>query len=129
MNAEPSGAALLLPFDGGCPVCRREVSHYQRLHPVQPLRFVDLSSDPALPPDAPPTEALLARLHARLPDGRWVHGARAFVALWACLPGWRWLARAAAFPGVVPVLDLAYAGFLRVRSLWRPAPRCELPPR
>jgi predicted DCC family thiol-disulfide oxidoreductase YuxK len=124
-----SADVLLVPFDGACPVCRREMAHYQQLRPLRPLHFVDLSRGAPLPPDAPPPERLLARLHARLPDGRWVQGAGAFVALWACLPGWRWLARGAALPGALPLLDLGYAGFLRLRGLWRRPAACELPPR
>jgi predicted DCC family thiol-disulfide oxidoreductase YuxK len=114
---------LLVAFDGGCPLCRREIGHYQGLQPLQPLVFVDLNTD-ALPADAPPRPALAARLHARTPQGQWVQGAAAFVALWSRLPGWRWLARAARLPGALPLLDAAYAGFLRVRPLWRRPPAC-----
>jgi demethoxyubiquinone hydroxylase (CLK1/Coq7/Cat5 family) len=44
-----------------------------------------------------------------------VSGARAFLALWAVLPGWRWLARVGSLPGVPSVLEWGYRGFLRVR--------------
>lgn len=128
MSAEPPGAALLVPFDGGCPLCRREIGHYQRLQPLQPLRFVDLNDRAALPPDAPDPARLLQRLHARTPEGRWLQGAAAFVAVWQRLPGWRWLARAAALPGVLPLLDGAYAAFLRLRPLWRRPAACAIKP-
>lgn len=121
-----SDAALLVAFDGGCPACRREIGHYERLRPLQPLRFVDVSAA-ALPAGWPAREQLLARLHARLPDGRWCSGAAAFVAIWDRLPGWRWLGRAARLPGILPALELTYRAFLRIRPLWRRPPSCEIP--
>jgi predicted DCC family thiol-disulfide oxidoreductase YuxK len=114
--------ALDVFYDGACPMCRREIAHYQRLLAQPPLRFVDASEGP-LPAFAPPRSQLLARLHVRQADGRWHSGAAAFVTLWASLPGWRWLARLGAVPGALPVMELAYRCFLRVRPLWRrPAP-------
>jgi len=126
VNARPVVVqpALDVFYDGACPLCRREIAHYQRLRADPPVRFVDLSTD-ALPAHAPERAALLARLHVRHADGRWRHGAAAFVALWACLPGWRWAARAARLPGVLPALELAYRAFLRLRPLWRPRAPCE----
>ena len=49
------------------------------------------------------------------PDGTRLHGGEAFVAMWQRLPGWRWLARLAGLPGVLPMLERAYSGFLRMR--------------
>ena len=118
-------AALLVAFDGGCPACRREIGHYQRLPALQPLRFVDVSAA-ELPVDWPPRAQLLARLHARLPDGRWCSGAAAFVAIWERLPAWRHLGRAARLPGALTALELAYRAFLRIRPLWRRPAICEI---
>lgn len=39
------------------------------------------------------------------------------------LPRWVWLARLARLPGVLPVLDVAYAVFLQIRPLWRRSPQ------
>lgn len=58
---------------------------------------------------------LLARFHVQHPDGSRLDGAAAFVAMWARLPGWRWLARLARLPGGLTILEWAYRGFLRVR--------------
>jgi len=107
---------VVVYFDGACPLCRREIGVYRGLTPTQPLRFVDLShADAAELPS--PRAALMARFHVRAADGRLIAGAPAFLALWAALPGWRWLARAGALPGVAPVLEWGYRGFLRVRPV------------
>jgi predicted DCC family thiol-disulfide oxidoreductase YuxK len=36
---------------------------------------------------------LMARFHVLDENGRLLGGAQVFLALWATLPGWRWLAR------------------------------------
>lgn len=113
--AEPE--ALTVLYDGACPLCRREIEHVQGLAAQRPdsaLCFVDVS---AAHSPVPPQERarLLARFHVQRADGSRLDGAAAFVAMWARLPGWRWLARVARLPGALPVLELAYRGFLRVR--------------
>ena len=69
----------------------------------------------ALPPDTT-REQLLARFHVRSKDGQLLSGAQAFLALWAALPGWRWLALAGRLPGMAWVMERSYLLFLR----WRP---------
>jgi predicted DCC family thiol-disulfide oxidoreductase YuxK len=105
-------------FDGGCPVCSREIAVYRRAAGAEALCFVDVSgaADPA--PDLP-RDAALARMHARLPDGTLVSGAAAFAALWAALPRWRWLARVARLPGIALTAELSYRAFLVLRRAWR----------
>lgn len=108
-------ASLAVFYDGACPLCQREIALYRDLPAEQPVEFVDIS-DPAQPVPAGQTrEAWLARFHVRHADGRIESGARAFLALWARLPYWRWLARLGALPGVPALLELMYRGFLRVR--------------
>ena len=112
-----SGAGLTVLYDGACPLCRREVAVYRDLTPLQPLQFLDVSDARATLPAGAARADYLARFHVQRSDGQVLSGARAFVALWAALPGWRWLARMAAWPGVTPVLELAYRGFLHLRPV------------
>ena len=106
-------------YDGACPLCQREISHLRGLAQRQDgsaLCFVDIrGGDDAVA--LPPAEraALLARFHVQRSDGSRLDGAAAFVAMWARLPGWRWLARVARWPGVLRLLEWLYRGFLRVR--------------
>lgn len=109
---------LTVLYDGACPLCRREIAHYQGIvqrQAARDVRFADVS-DPGVPlPPARTRAQLLHRFHVQRADGSLVDGAAAFVALWARLPGWRWLARLARLPGVTPLLEVAYRAFLPLR--------------
>ncbi|WP_431271372.1 thiol-disulfide oxidoreductase DCC family protein [Dankookia sp. P2] len=113
--AEPE-APLTVFYDGGCPVCTREVALYRDRIGAAGLDWVDVSR---AAPEGLDQQAALARIHARLPDGRLVSGAAAFAAIWQRVPGFRWLGRLVAWAPVAPLAELGYRGFLRVRRLWR----------
>lgn len=112
--AQPAGTLTVL-YDGSCPLCRREIALYQGLKADQPLAFVDVSDASADLPPGTARDRLLARFHVLRADGSVVDGARGFIALWAALPGWRWLSRLAALPGLTGLMELAYRAFLLVR--------------
>ncbi|MBP6096994.1 MAG: demethoxyubiquinone hydroxylase family protein [Methyloversatilis sp.] len=120
--------ALTVMYDGACPLCRREVGVYRALDPLRPVRWLDVSDPQVELPAAADRASCLARFHVRREDGEMLSGARAFVALWAALPGWRWLARAGGLPGVATLLEFAYRAFLRVRpKMQRVARALETP--
>lgn len=116
-----AGAAMTVYFDGSCPLCRREIGVYRGLDALQPLCFADVSDPALVPPAGTSPQALKSRFHVRHADGRLDSGARAFLALWAALPGWRWLARLGSVPGAPHVMEWAYRRFLRVRPLMQRA--------
>lgn len=117
LNPTEKEPELTVLYDGACPLCRREIGYYQGLHASAPVCFADISdAQQALPPDTT-RQQLLARFHVRRADGVMLSGAAAFVALWATLPGWRWLAMLARLPGVVWLMERSYRLFL----LWRPS--------
>ena len=122
---------LTVLYDGACPLCRREIGIYRGLQPLRsdsPVCFADVS-DAALPlPPGTTREQLLARFHVRGRDGELLSGAQAFLALWAALPGWRWLALAGRLPGAVWVMERSYRLFLHCRpTLQRWAFRLDQP--
>ncbi len=119
---------LTVLYDGACPLCRREIAVYRGLKPHTPVCFADVS-DPALPLPRGTTRAqLLARFHVRGSDGSLLSGARAFLALWAALPGWRWLALIGRLPGATWAMERMYRFFLRLRpTLQRWASRLDRP--
>lgn len=136
MNQQPAPAkpescdVLTVMFDGACPVCRREIGMYQSLTPQEPVAWLDVSKTS---PNMTPAEqaSYLARFHVRQKDGKVLSGAAAFVALWLTMPGWRWLGRFGRLPGVTPVLEVFYRGFLHLRPylqrLANAADRAHLP--
>jgi predicted DCC family thiol-disulfide oxidoreductase YuxK len=126
--ADASAPALTVLYDGACPLCRRGIGLYRGLQPDKPLCFADVS-DPEQPlPRGTTREQLLARFHVRDADGRLLSGAQAFLALWATLPGWRWLARAGRVPGAAWAMERGYRLFLRLRpALQRWASRLDRP--
>jgi len=105
---------LTVIFDGSCPLCRREISLYQSLTPLEAVNWLDVSQDHC--GIAPLEKAgYMARFHIRQKDGTVLSGAAAFVALWLAMPGWRWLGRLGRLPGVTPLLECMYRGFLHLR--------------
>jgi len=138
MVTEPLTAAtgepppLTVLYDGTCPLCRREIGLYRELESNSPVCFADVS-DAALPlplPAGTTREQLLARFHVRRSDGELLSGAQAFLALWAVLPGWRWLAWIGRVPGAAWTMERTYRLFLRGRpTLQRWASRLDGPDR
>ena len=108
-------APLTVLYDGACPLCRREIGLYRGLKSDTPLCFADVSCVDTPPPQDVTRAQLLARFHVRQADGRLLSGAQAFIALWAVLPGWRWLAVLGRVPGAPWLMERAYCGFLYVR--------------
>lgn len=107
-------------FDGGCPLCSREIAHYRQLSGAQEISWVDAASctDATLVPGINRSD-LLKRFHVQEADGTIVSGAAAFVAIWRRLPAFSWLAALASHPSAMAVLDTGYELFLSVRRWWR----------
>jgi predicted DCC family thiol-disulfide oxidoreductase YuxK len=100
-------------YDGGCPLCVREIALMDRLDKHDRIEFVDVEREDASCPLE--RDVLLARLHAREGDGELVDGAAAFAAMWRQIPVMRPLGLAAKNRVVLWLLERAYRGFLVVR--------------
>jgi predicted DCC family thiol-disulfide oxidoreductase YuxK len=100
-------------FDGGCPLCRREIALMRRLDWRQRLQLIDVTADGAECPIDRATA--LARFHAQECGGPVVSGAAAFAAMWRALPLLRPLGLLARLPPVLALLERLYLAFLRVR--------------
>ena len=108
----PAPAQVTVWFDGGCPLCRREIALMRRLDRRGRIAFVDVADpDRSCPIDR---AALLARFHAREGDVM-QSGAAAFAAMWRAIPLLRPLGLVARWPAAAWLLECAYRVFLRGR--------------
>lgn len=110
---------LTVYYDGGCPLCRREIATYQSLPGAERLSWEDVAqADERVAPDLNRSDAL-ARMHVRTADGQLVQGAHAFALMWQAFPKTHSLGRLAATRPALWVLEPVYRMFLKVRPLWR----------
>lgn len=109
---------LRLLYDGDCPLCSREVALLQRRDEHARIRFEDIAA-----PDFDPArygldrQAVMARIHAVLPDGRVIEGMEVFRRAYAAV-GLGWLLAPSRWPGVGRLFDAAYRVFARNRLRW-----------
>lgn len=106
-------------YDGGCPVCSREIAFYRARPGAEGFRWTDVNAEGALLGPGLTREAALARMHVRRADGTLLSGAAAFAEMWRHMPGLGWLGRLVALPPFGGLAELGYRGFLRLRGLWR----------
>ncbi len=103
-------------YDGGCPLCSREVAHYRRIDQKGRIRWIDIHANPHLVESIGVNyEEAMARLHVRDAGGEVQTGVWAFAAVWDALPYYRWLARTLRALRLLPALDRAYTWFARWR--------------
>ena len=103
-------------YDGGCPLCAREIAFYRRRAGAEAISWIDIHrlDDEEVVPGLTKAQAL-ARFHVATPDGQIVSGGAAFARLWAALPGFRLFGRLLLLPPLTWLVDRAYNLFLRVR--------------
>jgi predicted DCC family thiol-disulfide oxidoreductase YuxK len=104
--------SLTVWFDGGCPLCVREIALMRRLDRRGAIEFVDVAEPGGVCPID--RGELLARFHAR-EDGVMLSGAAAFAAMWRAIPALRPLGLLARNRRVLATLERLYVRFLRVR--------------
>jgi predicted DCC family thiol-disulfide oxidoreductase YuxK len=115
VQAETSKSTIY--YDGSCPLCRAKIAHYRGTDPAGALCFGDVSGTDASLPSGLTRQQAMQRFHVRSGNGKLLSGVAAFVEVWSRLPKWRWVARAAAVPAAITVLELGYRLFLPVRPL------------
>lgn len=104
---------LTVWFDGGCPLCTREIALFRKLDRRGAIHFEDISqSENACPVDR---AELLARFHAQEKGKPIVSGAAAFAAMWRAIPVLRPAGELARIPALLWLLEHLYTGFLRIR--------------
>ena len=121
MDKEDRRAADRVFFDGGCPVCRREIAWYADRRGGDALRWIDVTDDANTPlfPAGYSTDRLLKRFTVVRNDGQVVTGAPAFVAIWRAVHALSWLGQLMDRRPIVWVLERMYRTFLVLRRQWR----------
>jgi len=108
-------------FDGACPLCRREITHYRRIDRVQRLHWVDAATEAKiLAAHGLDPERAMAELHVLDGNGRWQRGVDAFLVIWSRLPAYRRLARLISILRLRTPLGYLYRPF----AAWRYRNRC-----
>ena len=95
---------LRVLYNDTCPICAREIGVYARAEGGEDMQFCALSQHETFGLDA---DTAARRLHV-VKDGKLLVGIDGFIAIWAALPRWHWLARAARLPVIRPALGLIY---------------------
>lgn len=109
-------------YDGGCPLCRREIAHYIRLDRHNRINWIDIWSKRELLEEAGiEFEDAMKLLHTIDARGNIKVGAYSFVLIWRELPYYRHLAKVVETFHLTKVIDIAYRLFAR----WRYRSRCK----
>ena len=116
-QAVSSPAELVVYFDGGCPLCDREIAFYRTLDQAGKIHWEDVSTEAASCPVGLDRETLLKRFHVKdLITGEIHSGASGFARLWCSLPGiWRHLGKVAQIPVICSVMEWGYIQTLKIR--------------
>ncbi len=103
---------MMIWYDGGCPLCRREIAFMRRLDRRGAITFIDAADEHSVCPID--KAELLARFHAQ-EDGKLLSGAAAFAAMWRAIPMLRPIGLLAKNRWFLNILEKLYVQFLRVR--------------
>lgn len=120
MKNKQQRKSCIIYFDGGCPICTKEIATYQKWHGADRIEWIDASKceEKELGEQLDRAQAL-SKLHARLLNGKLVSGSAAFVELWKNFPALKWLTIFLNNALMIRCLDLFYALFLQIRPIWR----------
>lgn len=109
-----SAAVLEVFFDGECPLCRREMDLVRRLDRRGRVTLTDIARAEFVPPEGRSHDDLMARIHARLPDGSLIEGVEVFRRIYAAV-GFGPLVFLSRLPPASWLLELGYRWFARNR--------------
>lgn len=104
-------------YDGLCQLCSREISMFQHRVRDQSLQYVDISED-TFDAAAHGVDAVAVHKHMHVRNeetGEMLIGVPALIAMWECVPGFRWLAKLTRLPGIRQVSNVGYVFFAWIR--------------
>jgi uncharacterized protein len=97
-------------YNGACPVCRIEMSHYARRCETEavPVTFIDSSVGHDLAEYGLRREHLERRVYLKSANGKILSGVAALTSLWAQTPGYHWLSKLVSLPIVRSIAEMMY---------------------
>ncbi|MEM7465561.1 MAG: demethoxyubiquinone hydroxylase family protein [Pseudomonadota bacterium] len=111
-----SDSSLKVFYDGSCPICKREISVYQRMKTRSEIKWVDASSMNFDEQRYGLSRVdALSKFHIKTADGQILAGIPAFQQLWSQLP-MSTLSAVAEYRWVRKLMALAYRTFCRLRG-------------
>ncbi len=110
-------------FDGGCPLCSREINHYRTLHAIKMIEWIDITLEPERLQAYGFTVAdAMAEFHVLdTRDSHVYKGIDGFLLLWNALPYYRYLSFFCKHLHIVPLMKWAYIRFAQ----WHFQKRCS----
>ena len=126
----PHHPALVVFYDGQCPLCTREIDHYRRLNGGNKIEWRNLHYETSRLANYGLTHnhamrELQAVIHASPGRFKVVSGVDAFLEIWERIERYRWLARIVGFRPVKFVANPLYRAFARYRHLLRRPEKCS----
>ena len=122
--SEPSHneAMIKVFYDGSCPLCRREIEHYQGMQGADRIHWIDITERfSEMDQYGLTLENAMARFHVLDAEGRWQTGAYGFSEMWSQLPALKWASVLLKRLYLLPAADWVYSYFAR----WRMKKRCS----
>lgn len=110
-------------YDGGCPLCRREMDWLKKKDVQKNILFTDIQDrqfDETFVGKS--QDELMAQIHGRMPDGTWVTGVEVFRQIYGSI-GFKIPVMISRLPIVRHALNLCYRVFARYRL--RITNRCD----
>lgn len=102
-------------FDGGCPLCLREIRFLKWLDRHGRIKFTDIDAAEFAPESYGKTyDEMMEKIYGRLPDGTWITGVEVFRRLYAAA-GLRPVVALTRLPGVSHLLEFGYRTFAKNR--------------
>ncbi len=116
-------------YDGLCQLCSREIELFQHRVRDGTLAYVDIST-PEFDAARYSLDPVQVHKHMHVRNeqtGQMLTGVDALLAMWECVPGFRWLARFTRIPGIRQLSTVGYALFAWVRPKLpkRKRPACD----
>ena len=117
-SAQSCDDSLRVLYNGSCPICSKEIEHYQRYSEGEglPIAYDDLMTE-ARERWTIDEDSAAKALRVRRGDQVLV-GVDAFLALWEAMPRYRVLARLVRLPVILTLARWVYDGVLAPALFW-----------